>query len=156
VSGEAGGARRGRNWRPAVVLARQQSTVLACGLLMLHLRRDWSTVRFVGPGLLLRRGTRSYSALSAVERNVRVIVYDHGLVIDIGDVGDIHVGHRAVVEKSAAAPFAAREAFAEVSEAVINAAIESDMRAPIASIPKIDAVVPTPVAWGPQKANFRG
>jgi hypothetical protein len=104
----------------------------------------------------LRRGTRSYSPLSAVEGHVRVIVYDDGLVIDIGDVGDIHVGHRAVVEKVAAAPFAAREAFAEVSEAVINAAIESDMRAPIAGIPNIEAVVPTPVAWGPQKANFRG
>jgi hypothetical protein len=148
------GARRGCHCWPAVILARKQSPVLARGLLMLHLRRDRSAVRFVSPGLLLRRSTRGYSTLSAVVRDVRVIVYDHGLVIDIGDVGDIHVGHRTVVEEFAAAPFAAREAFAEVSEAVINAAIESDVRAPIADIPKIDAIVPTPVSGGPQIANF--
>ena len=94
--------------------------------------------------------------MTAVEGNVGVIIYNHGLVIDIRDIGDIHVGHRAVVEKPAAAPFTTLEAFAEVSEAVINAAVESDMRAPIAGIPKIDAVVPTPVSGGPQKANFRG
>jgi hypothetical protein len=137
-----------------MVLARKQSTVLAGGLLMLHLRRDRSAVRFVSPGLLLRRRTRGYSAVSAVEGNVRVIVHDDGLVIDIGDVGDIHVGHRTVVEKVVTSPFAACETFAEVSEAVINAAIESDVRAPIADIPKIDAIVPTPVSGGPQIANF--
>src|SRR5438270_1251660 len=122
---------------------------------MLHLRRNWSAVRFMGPGLLLRRGTRAYSALSAVVGDMRVVVDDHGLVIDVRDVGDIHVGHRAIVKKFAAAPFAAFEAFAEVSEAVINAAIESDMRAPIAGIPKICAVVPTPVSRSPQITHFR-
>ena len=139
-----------------MVLPRKQSAVLACGLLMLELRRDWSAVRFVGPGLLLRGGTRGYSALSAVEGHVRVVIYDDGLVIDIGHVRDVHIGDRAVVEERATAPFAACEAFAEVSEAVINATIESNMRAPIACIPEIEPVVPTPVSGSPQEANFRG
>jgi hypothetical protein len=156
ASPEVAGTSRGCHCWPAVILPRKQCTVLARGLLMLHLRRDWPAVRFVGPGLLLRRRTRGYSALSAVVGNVRVIVHDDGLVIDIGDVGDIHVGHRTVVEEFAAAPFAAREAFAEVSEAVIDAAVESNVRAPIADVPNIEAVVPTPVSWGPQKAYFRG
>jgi hypothetical protein len=154
ASTEVAGTRRACDCRTAVVLPRKQSTVLAGCLLMLHLRRDRSAVRFVGPGLLLLRGTCRYSALTAVVGHVGMIVYDHGLVIDIRDVGDIHVSHRPVIEEFAAAPFAAREAFAEVSEAVINAAIESDVRAPIAGIPKIDAIVPSPVSGGPQIAHF--
>jgi hypothetical protein len=155
ASAEVAGTRRGCHGWTAVILPRKHSTVLAGGLLMLHLSRDRSAVRFVSPGLLLGRRTRGHSAASAVEGNVRAIVYDHRPVIDIGDVGDIHIGHRAVVEESAAAPFTAGETFAEVSETVINAAIESDVRTPIAGIPKIDAAVPTPVSRSPQKANFR-
>jgi hypothetical protein len=85
-----------------------------------------------------------------------MVIYDHRPVIDIGDVGDIHVGYGAVVEEFATAPFTTLKAFAEVSEAVINAAVESDVRTPIARIPKVDAVVPAPVSRSPEKANFRG
>jgi len=139
-----------------MVLAREQSTVLARGVFMLQLRRNRAAMRFVGVGCLLRRGTCRDSAVSAVVRHMRIIVYDGGPVIDVGDVCDIHIRHRPVVEKFAAAPFAAGEAFAEVSETVINAAVESDMRTPIAGIPNIEAIVPTPVSGGPQKAYFRG
>jgi len=128
---------------------------MTCGLLMLQLRRDWSAVRFVSPSRLLRRGASCCSALSAVEGDVRIIVYDDGLVIDIRDVGDIHVGHGPVVKEFAATPFAAYEAFTEVSKAVIDAAIESDVWAPIAGIPHIEAINPTPVSGSPQKAYFR-
>jgi len=154
ASFEVGRARRGRHCRSTVVLPRKQGTVLACGVLMLHLRRHRSPMRFACEGLLLRCRTRGYSALPAVECDVRIVVYDDRLVIDIGHVRDIHIGHRAVVEEMAAAPFPACEAFAEVSEAVINAAIKPDVRAPIASIPKIEAIVPTPISGGPQIAHF--
>jgi hypothetical protein len=59
-----------------------------------------------------------------------------------------------VVEEVAAAPFAAVKAIAAVSESVINTAIKSNMRTPIASIPGVDTVVPTPVTGRPQKAWF--
>jgi hypothetical protein len=156
TASEVAGARSSRYRRPAVVLPREQSAVLARGAFMLQLRRKRAAMRFVGVGCLLRRGTCGYSALSAVVRHVCIIVYDDGLVVDIGDVCDIHISHRPVIEKFATAPFAAGEAFAEVSEAVINAAVESDMRAPISGIPNIEAVVPTPVSGGPQIAYFRG
>lgn len=149
ASFEVGRARRGRHWRSTVVFPRKQSTVLACSLLMLHLRRDRCPMRFVGVRLLLRRRARGYSALSAVVCHVRIIVYDDRLVIDIGHVRDIHIGHRPVVEEFAAAPFPALEAFASVSEPVINATIKSDLRAPIASIPSIEALVPTPIPGCP-------
>jgi hypothetical protein len=84
-----------------------------------------------------------------------MIVYDDSLVINIRDIGDIYVGHRPIVEEFTVAPFTALEAFATVSKAVINAAVESDMRTPIAGIPKIHAVVPTPVSRSPQITHFR-
>ena len=138
-----------------MVLPRKQSTVPACSLLMLHLRSDGCPMRFVGEGLLLRRWARGDSALSAVVCHVRIIVYDDRLVVDIGHVCDIHIVNRAVVEEFAATPFPALEAFAAVSEPVINAAIKSNVRAPIASIPNIEAFVPTPISGCPQKAHFR-
>src|SRR4029077_16133318 len=41
-----------------------------------------------------------------------------------------------------------------IAEAVINAAIEADMRAPVAGVPDIEAFAPTPIAWGPEKTYF--
>ena len=52
ASFEVGGARRGRHWRSTVVLPREQRTVMACGLLMLHLRRDRFTMRLAGEILI--------------------------------------------------------------------------------------------------------
>jgi len=153
VSSELGRARRGRHGRSAVVFPCKQSTVLACGLLVLHLRRNRSAVRFVGVGCLLRRRARSYSAPSAVKCHMRMVVYDDRLVVDVGHVRD--VGDRPVVEESAPAQFPTLEATAEVSEPVINAAIETNVRAPIAGIPNVEAIVPTPISGCPQKAHFR-
>ena len=137
-----------------MVFARKQGTVLACGLLMLQLRRVRSTVRLVREGCLLGRWAGGDSASAAVKCDVRVIVYDDGLVVDIRHVGDIHIGHRAVIEELAAAPFSAHESFSEESEPVVDAAIETNVRAPIAGIPNIEAIVPTPISGGPQIAHF--
>jgi hypothetical protein len=137
-----------------MVFPRKQSTVLACGLLMLQLCSDWPAVRFVGERYLLRRRARGDTAPSAVEGHMRIVVYGDRLVVDIGHVRDIYIGDRAVVEEPAAAPLSTLKAVAEVSEAVINAAIEPNLRAPIAGIPNIEAIVPTPISRGPQKAHF--
>lgn len=153
-SSEVARVRRGRHWRSTVILPCKQSTVLACGTLMLHLRRDRSPMRFVGVGLLLRRRTRGYSALPTVVCHVPIIVYDDRLVVDIGHVRDVHIGNRPVIEEFAVAPFPALEPEATVSEPVINAAIKSNVRAPIPNIPNIEAIVPTPVSGCPQIARF--
>ena len=60
---------------------------------------------------------------------------------------DVAVG--AVVVEAAAAPVSAIEAYAEVAEAVVDAAIIADVGAPVAGVPEV-AVVITPVAWGPE------
>ena len=109
----------------------------------------------MGVGFLLRRRPGSYSALAAVEGHVRFVIHDDCAVhVDISDYRGVHVHHSGVVEEMAFAPFAAIEAVTAVSKSVINAAIESDLRSPVAGIPNVKAVVPTPVARGPQIAGF--
>src|SRR5208337_5111865 len=63
--------------------------------------------------------------------------------------------HGAVVEEGGTSPLAASETYATVAEAVVNPAIEADMRSPIAGVPAIQAAREAPVAGGPQHAHRR-
>jgi hypothetical protein len=82
---------------------------------------------------------------------MRFVSYDHRPVhVNISDMHGIHMHHRGVIEKSAMAPFSTDKAHASISEAVVNAAVKSDMRSPIATVPRVEAVVPAPVAGSPQ------
>jgi hypothetical protein len=80
-----------------------------------------------------------------LKAGVRVI-HDDGAAVDVSDIGHVHVHHGAVVEECAASPFAATKTYAAVSEAVVNAAVEADVRSPIASVPAIEAARKAPVA----------
>jgi hypothetical protein len=51
--------------------------------------------------------------------------------------GDINVRHRSVVREAAAVPIATVVAAARIAEAVIDAAIKTDMVAPIAPVPAV-------------------
>jgi len=96
------------------------------------------------------------AAFAAVKRDVGIVVHDHRIVdVDVGDVDRIDMHDGGVVEESAAAPFAADEADAAIAKAVINAAIESNVRSPVAGVPHVEAVVPAPVTRGPEHAHGR-
>src|SRR5450631_4406679 len=110
-------------------------------------------------GLLLRgRGVR-LNASAAVVAGV-VHVHDRGAVddgsidIDVGyvDVGD--VCHRAVICECAAAPHSAAEADAAVTVAIVNAAVEADVGAPVCAAPTVDAARVAAVAPGPENAEM--
>jgi len=137
-----------------VIVRREQSLILACCMLMLGLGRHRRLVLFVRPGFLLRSRASRHATPAAVECHVAVVVHDHRSVdVNVGDVDRVHTRHCAVVEESAAAPFAAKKSYAAVAESVVNAAIESDVRSPVAAMPQIDAVAPTPVTRSPQQAH---
>src|SRR5580700_2940423 len=156
ASAELSGTSRGRDCRTPIILPRKQSAVLAGGMFLLNLRSDRRSVPFPGIRFLLCTGTSSYAALAAIESYVRVVVYDHRAVnVDVGNVDRVHMHHGGVIEEMAAAPFAAAKARAKVSEAVINAAVKSDLRAPVAGIPYVQTIVPAPVPGSPQQAWFR-
>src|SRR5208337_768475 len=113
---------RGGNGRTSVILGCEQLPVLAGGMFMLRLRCQRRRMRLAPIRLLLRSRPRGDTA-GAVEAGMRVI-HDDGPVVDVGHIGHVHIGHRAVVEESAASPLAASETYAAIAEAIVNPAIE--------------------------------
>jgi hypothetical protein len=81
------------------------------------------------------------------------VVHDDRLVIDVGNIGDVHVGHVAVVVEVASAPLATVETFTGIAEPIVDAAIESDVWTPVAAVKKVEAFVPSPPARSPEHAN---
>src|ERR1700751_1357219 len=61
-----------------------------------------------------------------------------------------------MVEEVSTAPVAALISDSEIAEAVIDAAVETYVRSPIARVPDIDAITPTPVARSPQHSHSWG
>src|ERR1700683_2068590 len=74
--------------------------------------------------LLFRRGTRCDSAVATVVADMvdRDIVNYRG-VVDVVNVGDVHVQHSAVVEEMAAIPAPTHEAHPEVAESITDPAV---------------------------------
>ena len=109
-------------------------------------------------GLLLSGGARRNSSLAAVVADAidrRTIVDDRG-VVDVVNRGDVYIGDRAIVEEPSVIPTSAFEAFSGITKTIVDAAIETDMGAPIAVIENIPSLVPGPVWWRPEIAGFRG
>src|ERR1700683_1250771 len=70
-------------------------------------------------------------------------------------MNDVHVYvvRARVIEKVAVGPAAAEVAGSDIAEAVVDAAVEADFRSPVARVPQIRAVVPAPIARGPEQTN---
>ena len=100
-------------------------------------------------------GARASSTISAVIAHVVVrSVVDDGLVVDIVNVRDVHVIHRTVVIEGSVSPISALIAGPTVTEAVVNASVEANVRTPIAAIPRVGVVALTPIARRPEQASF--
>ncbi len=82
-------------------------------------------------------------------------VVDDGCVVNVVNVGDVDIGHRAIVEIAPVIPTSAFETFSEVAEAINDPAVESDMRAPIATIKNKPTIGPSPIRRGPEQPHFR-
>jgi hypothetical protein len=82
-------------------------------------------------------------------------VVDHRSVVDIRDMNGADVDDRSIIEIIVAAPVPALETDTAISEAVVHTAVKPNMRSPIATVPDVDAVGPTPVARRPQHAGRR-
>jgi hypothetical protein len=78
---------------------------------------------------------------------------DRAVLIDVGHVHAAKVRDSAVVGKRSTAPLAPDEADAAEAEAVVDATVEADVRAPIAAVPAVNAASEAPIARGPKNAN---
>src|ERR1019366_373177 len=115
-------------------------------------RRDMSLTRH---RLVFRPWTRADSAVATVVADVAHIVVHHAGVINIVDVGDVHVVHGTVVKKVSAVPTPAFVTLTEIAEAVIDPAVEAYVRTPVAVIENKSVASPTPIGWSPQETDFR-
>ena len=122
---------------------------------MLGLHRRRRPVLLVCRGLFCpaRAGVNSTGA-AVITDMVHPGVVDHGLVVNIVNVRDVHVIHRAVVVEGPVVPISAFIAHTTIAEAVVNATVEADIRAPVTFIPGVGVAAPTPVTGSPEEANL--
>jgi hypothetical protein len=109
-----------------------------------------SKLPFLGGGL------SSYPAITAVKTHPGRCVVDHGFVINIFDNGGVgDVIDRAVICKLAVVPTSTLITRVAITETVVDAAVKTDMRAPIAGVECVAAAAITPVSRGPQETDLR-
>src|SRR5271155_416143 len=116
---------------------------------MLNLHRgSLDMLRAIGR-LFLRGGARRESAgASVIAHVVHVdVIDDHDLGVDVRYVRD--VVDRSVVEEGSIVPIPALIAYASVAEAVVDAAVESNLGTPIALVKDKRSIGPAPVTRGP-------
>src|ERR1700690_4533000 len=116
--------------------------LLVCGFHVLFVARTF----FFGGRM------RTNSACATVKARVNVI-HDNRTIVCVVNYGRVHVHHRSVVREVAAFPASALKADAAVSEPVINPAIKSDVRAPVAAVPSVAATSPAPIPGRPKEPN---
>src|SRR5580700_3460517 len=102
---------------------------------------------------LLSSGPRADAAVAAVVADTGIVVHDDRLVIDIGHVGDVYVSDAPVVEKSVTSPLTAEKSDARVAKAVVDATVKADVRTPVAAVPNVESIIPTPIAGSPEHPN---
>src|SRR5580658_2858121 len=124
----------------------------------LHMLRLGSHRRNVPPtcrGFLLSCGTCLDSPIaSVVAHPIHSDVIDRG-VVNIVDVGDVHICDGAVIEEMSIVPAPAREAHPEVAESVVDAAIKSYRRPPKTLVENKRVAAPSPPARSPEETDFR-
>src|ERR1700722_216844 len=144
----------GRSDGGAPVIRRSKvAAILTCRLLVLRLRGQRGGVLLAAGSFFLRRRAHLNAAASTVIAGGGRVVDDYRFVVDMGHVGDAHVGHRPVVEETSAAPLAPGKAHAPVTEPVVDAAVEADVRTPISGVPRVKSPAPAPIAGRPKLPN---
>src|SRR6188472_1084137 len=132
--------------------------VLLCDLLALELLgggRQFLSV--CGNSFLFRSRLRFHSIWTVKAGAVSVHILLKG-IIDVGVVNDgfVHVRHRGVVREVVSIPSPAPIAISGVAITVVNAAVKTDMRAPVTLIKDVRTVVPAPPRRGPKHTDGWG
>src|ERR1039458_7776706 len=158
----------GRGCRPSMILRRVLPVNSAVALLVLHLRvharSRWLVcclpLRWLRPGLNARPATITGARIVVVAVVVVVVVavivgsrIAGAVVVGVVDHAHVEVIVGPVIEEVAAVPVAAFVAEADVAKAVVDAALEANVQAPMAGIKEIPAAVEAPVARRPERRS---
>jgi len=134
----------------------QKGVIGACGLLVMQLKRRRLDMLFLRPSQFLGRRLSSGSPRPAIEADiVQRDVVDDGLVVGVGYDGCVHVSDGCVVKERPVTPISALVTDAAITEAVIDAAIISDVWPPISGVPNINPTIVGPIARRPEHPNTR-
>src|SRR5204863_9508942 len=102
--------------------------------------------------LFLRPRTLIDPAAPTVVTDPRhIALVHHVCVVHVVNHSDVHVVHRAIVEKLPTLPTPTFISVAEVSIAIVNATIKSHHRPPETFVKHESAAAPGPIPWSPQK-----
>src|SRR5580700_1427618 len=122
---------------------------------MLVLRGDGRNVALASGSIFLGSGASVYAAVAAVKAGaVTIGAVLNSRVVNVAVERDVHMADGLVVEEVPVVPAAAFVASARVAVAIIDAAVETDLRSPIAFVEEIGAVVVSPVTGSPEVADF--
>jgi hypothetical protein len=80
------------------------------------------------------------------------VIHDDRLVVDIPHVP--HVVYGSVVEKGSAIPISSLIANTNIAKTVVDAAIESNIRPPVALMKNISVIAPAPITRGPEETRL--
>ena len=119
-------------------------------LSVLNLRGNGASAGVADGSQLLGSGTSAESASTTVVADAISLIILYGIVVNVVNVRDIDVGDGAIVIHGSVVPVSAVVAASGVSEAVIDATVEANVRAPIACMPDIHIVLITPVRRSPE------
>ncbi len=135
-----------------MVLCGQQRVIRLCRGDVLRLFRSQRRMGFMRGGLLRGGGTGGDAASAAVETDARAGagVGADRRVVDGCHVDAAKIVRRAIVGEGAVIPASALIAVSAITEAVIDAAVESDGRAPISAVPEIGVIDPAPITRSPE------
>src|SRR5271156_6048858 len=106
-------------------------------------------------GLFLSCRTIVDSAM-AIVADVYIVSHVYSGFVHVMNHGDVYVGHSAVVKEVAVVPAPAFKPVAEVSETIVDSAVETYGRTPVAVVPNKTAAAPTPVPRRPEETYFWG
>jgi hypothetical protein len=138
-----------------MVFGREQRTIAFRGAHVFRLHPRGASPLLAERSLLRGGWTGINSTLATVEADVVGGPVDHRLRVDVVNVCDINIVHRPVVVEGSIIPIATLVAVSTVAEAVVDAAVETDLRPPVAIVEHVCAVVPAPVAGRPKQTRFR-
>lgn len=126
---------RGRDRRLPMVRRCPQIRVGSRSLHMFILCGYWWDVPIVFRRLLLRRWTHVDASVSVVTYSIYGGVVDHRRVVNVVDVGDVHIRHDTVIEEVSIVPASAGKAQAEITESIIDPTLKTYLRPPATHVP---------------------
>jgi hypothetical protein len=128
--------------------------VLCSLALILDLRRHGRYAR-AAVGCDLRRLRTNVDATTTAVVGDAVdgrVVDDDRAVIDVGDPRGVDAVHSAVVVEVVALPITAVIAASRIAEAVVDAAVEANVRTPEAAVKDVAAAEESPISGGPESS----